>query len=78
MLSYTVNKHHIHYLPSDVLLDDPITPCGACRQVMSEYERIQGQDIQVILKAEAGDILVFGSVTNLLPLAFQSQTLIKK
>ncbi|MBG15598.1 MAG: cytidine deaminase [Crocinitomicaceae bacterium] len=63
---------------TDVLLDDPITPCGACRQVMSEYERIQGQDIQVILKAEAGDILVFDSVTNLLPLAFQSQTLIKK
>ena len=63
---------------SDVLLDDPITLCGACRQVMSEYERIQGQDIQVILKAEAGDILVFDSVTNLLPLAFQSQTLIKK
>ena len=29
-------------------------------------------------KAEAGDILVFDSVTNLLPLAFQSETLIKK
>ena len=63
---------------ADVLLEDPITPCGACRQVMAEYERIQEENMQVILKAEVGEILVFDSVANLLPLAFQSQTLIKK
>jgi hypothetical protein len=45
---------------------------------MSEYERIQGEDMQVILKAESGDILVFDSVTNLLPLAFESETLNRK
>ena len=63
---------------SEAVLEDPITPCGACRQVMSEYERIQGEDMQVILKAESGDILVFDSVTNLLPLAFESETLNRK
>ncbi|MDG2369880.1 MAG: cytidine deaminase [Flavobacteriales bacterium] len=63
---------------SEGVLDDLITPCGACRQVMSEYERIQGHNMQVILKAEVGEILVFDSVTNLLPLAFESETLSRK
>jgi hypothetical protein len=45
---------------------------------MSEYERIQGHNMQVILKAEVGEILVFDSVTNLLPLAFESETLSRK
>ena len=60
---------------SQMDLEDSITPCGACRQVMSEYERIQEEDMQVILKADKGDILIFDSVTNLLPLAFQSSAL---
>ena len=63
---------------SEGVLDDLITPCGACRQVMSEYERIQGENMQVILKAEAGEVLVFESVTNLLPLAFESEALNRK
>ena len=63
---------------SEGVLYDSITPCGACRQVMSEYERIQNENMQVILKAEAGEILVFDSVTNLLPLAFESETINRK
>ena len=70
-----VRKIAIAAKSTQEVLKDSITPCGACRQVMSEYERIQGEDMQVILKAEKGDILVFNSVTNLLPLAFQSSAL---
>ena len=70
-----VKKVAIVAKSSQMEIEDSITPCGACRQVMSEYERIQEQDMQVILKAEKGDILVFDSVTNLLPLAFQSSAL---
>ncbi len=73
--SAKVKKIAIVAKSSQKVLDDLITPCGACRQVMSEYERLQGEDMQVILKAEKGDILMFNSVTNLLPLAFQSSAL---
>jgi cytidine deaminase len=53
----------------------PVTPCGACRQVMSEYERIQDTSIEVILKGEEGEVFVFDRVTDLLPLAFQTEAL---
>ena len=53
----------------------PVTPCGACRQVMSEYERIQDSDIEMILRGEEGEIYVFDKVTDLLPLAFQTNAL---
>ena len=53
----------------------PVTPCGACRQVMSEYERIQDTSIEVILKGEEGEVFVFDRVADLLPLAFQTTAL---
>lgn len=53
----------------------PVSPCGACRQVMSEYERIQGENIELFLKGEEGEIYVFDTVTDLLPLAFETDAL---
>lgn len=46
----------------------PISPCGACRQALLEYEHLFG-DIEVILYgAEA--IYVFPSIKSLLPFSF--------
>jgi len=45
--------------------DGPCSPCGACRQVMSEF----GPDARVILTNLKGDIWT-GSVRDLLPGAF--------
>ncbi len=45
--------------------DGPCSPCGACRQVMSEF----GPDARVILTNLKGDTWV-GSVRDLLPGAF--------
>ncbi len=70
-----VKKIAIFAKSANSILKDIVTPCGACRQVMSEYERIQDGNMEVILKSEAGNVLVFNSVTNLLPLAFQSGSL---
>lgn len=47
----------------------PISPCGACRQALLEYETKQGLPIQVILYGE-GTCYVLPSVASLLPLCF--------
>lgn len=48
--------------------DAPISPCGACRQALLEYEHLYGP-IQVILYGRE-EILIFPSVASLLPLCF--------
>ena len=54
-----------------VLCDDPATPCGACRQVMAEYQKKFGQNISVILVG-GKRILKFEKVEVLLPFIFVS------
>lgn len=53
----------------------PISPCGACRQVINEYEQRQGFPIRLILQGEKGPVLVFESVQSLLPFAFSRDDL---
>jgi len=52
-------------------LDRPISPCGACRQVMLETEMRFNQPVKIILYGKK-EILVVESVKDLLPLAFDS------
>lgn len=49
--------------------DEPISPCGACRQALLEYEKLAGASVQVLL-AGVGRVFVVDSVRDLLPLAF--------
>ncbi len=49
---------------------EAITPCGACRQAMSEYENIQNSSIRLLMGGQSGNILRFNSVEGLLPLQF--------
>ncbi|MDE5840045.1 MAG: cytidine deaminase [Muribaculaceae bacterium] len=46
----------------------PISPCGACRQALLEYEHLHGP-IEVILYGE-DSIFVFPSISSLLPFSF--------
>lgn len=46
------------------------SPCGACRQVLSEYEHVQGHPMRVICYLEGGRVRVFPSVVRLLPFSF--------
>ena len=48
----------------------PALPCGACRQVMLEYETLQGQAIPLLLPGRDGTILRFGSLAALMPFNF--------
>ena len=56
---------------------DVISPCGACRQVMAEYEDKQGEPIKVILHSPTDQILIANKVEDLLPFMFKSPDLKK-
>ncbi|MBR2129104.1 MAG: cytidine deaminase [Bacteroidales bacterium] len=49
----------------------PATPCGACRQVMAQYQTKSGRPLRVILIG-ADKIWRFEKVDDLLPLIFDS------
>ena len=51
------------------LMPNPASPCGACRQVMAQYEREAGRPMRIIL-GSGGPILVFTGVASLMPLIF--------
>ncbi len=54
-----------------VLCDSPASPCGACRQVMAEYQKKHGKPMKVILVG-ARCIRKFHRVDDLLPFIFDS------
>ena len=56
---------------------DVIFPCGACRQVMAEYEDKQQQPIKVILHSPTDEVLIANKVQDLLPFMFKSPHLKK-
>ncbi|MEJ7927345.1 cytidine deaminase [Sphingobium sp. AN641] len=47
-----------------------VTPCGRCRQVMTEAEQVAGRAIAIYCGAAQGDAIVRHSLAHLLPHAF--------
>ncbi|MGM9735841.1 MAG: cytidine deaminase [Candidatus Cryptobacteroides sp.] len=54
-----------------ILCDTPATPCGACRQVMAQYQHKSGKPMEVILIGKER-IWKFSKVDDILPLIFDS------
>ena len=55
----------------DEVCEMPAAPCGACRQVMAEYQRLYGRPLRIILIGTQV-IYKFDKVEDLLPLIFDS------
>ena len=49
----------------------PATPCGACRQVMAQYQTKAGRPVSVIMVG-ASKVWKFAKVDDILPLIFDS------
>ena len=48
----------------------PISPCGICRQSLSEYEQRTNQPIRIILSGLTGEVYIIEKAQQLLPLTF--------
>jgi cytidine deaminase len=62
-------------LSKQFLIDKPITPCGACRQAIAEYEHRYKNPIRLIMMGEIGKVLVADSIKNFLPYQFNGDDL---
>lgn len=56
-------------------LQQPLPPCGMCRQAILEYEKKQNQPIEIILSGKSGKVYVLKSAKDLLPLYFDEEFL---
>jgi len=57
------------------IINEPVSPCGGCRQVISEYEMKYESPISIIMSGETGKIYVSDSIENLLPIMFNKKHL---
>lgn len=55
----------------------PTPPCGSCRQAIAEYEVKQEQPIEIYFMGEKGQVVKASSISDLLPLIFDSSYLKK-
>lgn len=56
-------------------IEDVVSPCGACRQAIAEYEVKQEENIRILLHHPNNSILIVNSVSDLLPFMFKSKGL---
>ena len=60
---------------SDHTVDKPVSPCGACRQTIAEYEFKQSKNIEMFFTGETGKIVHAASLDELLPFTFNNSHL---
>ena len=53
---------------------DIAKPCGACRQVMAEYEDLAGKPLRIILDS-TDKVVIINGMDSLLPLRFKKEDL---
>ena len=56
------------------LMDNPVSPCGSCRQVILEMEDRYQQPIRILLYGKKG-VYVIDSAKDLLPLCFVDESM---
>lgn len=57
------------------MVETPTPPCGSCRQAIAEYEMKQESPIEIFFMGETGKVVKAKSISDLLPLIFNSSFL---
>jgi cytidine deaminase len=65
----------ISYNSNQVRSEQPVSPCGICRQSLQEYEQRIKQPIRLIMAGMKGQIIILKDSAALLPLAFTSEAM---
>jgi len=81
-LSNSVSNHQndipvtlaVAAMTEDGLTEEPVPPCGNCRQVIAEEESRIGSQIKIILSGK-NKTMVIESISSLLPLQFNKKNL---
>ena len=71
----TIKAVAVSAASNKVKVDKPATPCGNCRQSMSEYEYKQQSPIEIVMAGETGPVYHCNSISDLLPLPFTNSDL---
>jgi cytidine deaminase len=65
----------ISYIGKGKKSNNPVAPCGICRQSLIEFEHRFKQPIRLILAGMEGEIFIFDTIRTLLPLEFNGDDL---
>lgn len=68
----------VTYLNNKGESDNPISPCGMCREALCEYETRTSHPIRIILSGATGKVFLLETVSQLLPFSFGSKDLVGK
>ena len=56
--------------PNRFEMIEPAAPCGICRQVICETEKLQQSDIEIIMASSSGKVLIVSDSESILPFHF--------
>jgi cytidine deaminase len=65
-----IKSLYISYHNTQGQSNEPISPCGMCRQTISEFEHRTNQSIRLLISGMEGKVFVFEKASLLLPLSF--------
>jgi cytidine deaminase len=71
----TILSMAISYDSPKTACNEPISPCGMCRQSLLDYENRYQAAIKIILAGKTGPVMVVKSVKDLLPFGFDGSVL---
>ncbi|MHC1782598.1 MAG: cytidine deaminase [Anaerolineaceae bacterium] len=67
-----VSEGEVDFLAIVVVTDNGGSPCGACRQVISEF----GMETMVYIASTTGEVIAEGTIADMLPAAFRPKDLV--